>query len=179
MPPALNVEKPPLPQPAPTNRRTLARRTPPSTTTRRPTSALRRRAVQAQHAVRHGPQPTARDRSATQIANPVAPLAQLRQRSLGAIQPTLERLANPNVGQAAHRLRSTITDPFAEAHRTAKLGALCQQPQPLAVTGPARFQVSANGVEVEITEGHRPYRTRRVEPAKCPRTPGCAGWARQ
>jgi hypothetical protein len=145
MPPALHVQ-----------------RAPPSTTMRRPNSAFRRRAVQAQHAVRHGSQPTARDCSATHVANPVAPVGQLRQRSLGAIQSTLERLANPDVGQAAHRLRSAITDPLAEAHRTAKLGTLCQQPQPLAVTGPTRFQFSANGVEVEIAVGHHPYRTHRA-----------------
>ena len=136
-----------------------ARRTLPSTTTRRRKSVLRCRAVQAQHAVRQRFQPTERDLSATHVANAVGPLAQLRQCSLGPTQPTLEHLANTDVRQAADRLRGAITDPFAEAHRTAKLGTLCQHPQPLAATVPARLQFGANGVEVEIIETHHPYRT--------------------
>jgi hypothetical protein len=57
-----------------------------------------------------------------------------------------------------------MADPLPEAHRTTKLGTLCQHPQTLTVTITTRFQLSANRVEVEIVEGHHPYRTPRKLP---------------
>jgi hypothetical protein len=100
-----------------------------------------------------------RDGPATHIANAVGALIQLRQCSFGAIQSTLERLTNTDVRQAAHRLRRAIADPLPEADGAAPFGPLCQYPQPLAVTVPARFQLSANCLEVEIIGAHRTYPT--------------------
>jgi hypothetical protein len=127
-----------------------------SMTTRRTNAAVGRRAVQARHRVRHGSQATAGYLPATRIAYPVGPLVQLHQCSLGALQAALERLANTDVSQTAHGLRGPIADSLPEAHGAATLGMLCQHPQTLAVTVPARFQFSANSIKVEITGSHDP-----------------------
>jgi len=116
-----------------------------------------RRAVQAQDAVRHRAQTTGRDRRATRIAHSVGPLVQLCQGSLSPVHASFERLANPDVGQTTHRLRCAIADSLAEAHRATTLGTLRQHFQTLAVTVPARLELSAHGVKVEIIDGHHPY----------------------
>ena len=133
---------------------------PTSTTTRRTDSALRCRAVQAQDALGHRFQPPCTDRSTTRVADAVRPLVQLRKRSLGPLQSALERLADTDVGQAAHRLRGAVADPLAEAHGAAKLGSLCQHSQTLAITVPARCELSANRASRDRDHlGHRPYAT--------------------
>jgi hypothetical protein len=126
---------------------------------RRTNAALGRRAAQAQHRVGHRSQAAAGDWPATRFANPVGPLVQPLERSLGAFQAALERLANTDVGQPTHGLSGAIADSFPEAHSASALGTLCQRPQTLAVTVPTRFQFSANSVKVEIARSHDRYGT--------------------
>ncbi len=125
-------------------------------TTRRSNTTLGRRALQTKHRVGHGSQATGGDVPPARIAYPVGPLVQLAQGSLSALQAALERLANTDVGQTAHRFRGAIADSLPEAHGAPTLGMLRQYAQTLAVTVPTHFQFSANGINVHITGSHDP-----------------------
>ncbi len=115
---------------------------------------LGRRAVHAQHAVRHRLQPAAGDWLATSITHTVGPPIELGQRPLGALKPTLQRVANADVGQPANRLRRAIADAFTEPNRAAALGSLCEYGQTLARAITPRLQFLTDLVRVQIARWH-------------------------
>ena len=129
----------------------------------------RRRAGHAQHAVGHRPQPGRRDRLAAAVADAVAPLVELGQRSLGARQPGLERAADADVGQAADRLGRAVADALAEPLRLAELGPFRERRDPLERALAARHELAADRGEVEVVRHAAPRPSARV--ANGPRSP--------
>jgi hypothetical protein len=119
--------------------------------TPRAEAALRRRAVQTQHAVGHRAKATRGDRSPTRVARAVGPLVELGQSSLDATQLALKRLADADVGQATHRFGGSVADPLPKSDHAAALRALGEHPQSLSVTVSPSLQLSANRVEVKIS----------------------------
>lgn len=115
---------------------------------------LGRRAVQAQHSVRHRLQPAAGNWIAANVTHTVSPLIELRQRPLGALKPTLQRVPNADVGQPAHRLRRAIADPFTEPNSAATLGSLRQYRQTPARAITPRFEFLTDRVKVQIVSWH-------------------------
>jgi hypothetical protein len=82
----------------------------------------------------------------------------LGQRSLGAVHPALQRAADADVGQPAHRLRGAITDPLAESDRATTLRTGGERGEPLVRALPAVLKLSPDGVEVQLAiaggQGH-------------------------
>src|SRR5690349_9383241 len=80
---------------------------------------LSARAGQAEHAVGHRLQAGGRYGVAAGVAHAVGPLVELRQRTLGARQPGLQRAPDADVGQPADRLDRAVADALAEPLRAA------------------------------------------------------------
>jgi hypothetical protein len=82
------------------------------------------RAVDAEGALGSHLEPAGRDRSAAAVAEPVAALVELRERTLQLLLGYQQAVADADVVASADRLAGAIADALAEADPGAGLGRL-------------------------------------------------------
>ena len=90
------------------------------------------------------------NRIAARVACSIGSIVDLGQCPFRAGKPALERLADPDLGQATHGLDRTVADSLAEPLRGAELGALREGRDACPGAIATRLEVSADRLEVPI-----------------------------